>query len=45
MTGSQEFILIFLLGGGFSLAAFLAGLGVYYWGRGQYERNKQGDKS
>jgi nitrogen fixation-related uncharacterized protein len=41
MTGSQEFILVFLLGGGVSLATFLMGLGVYYWGRGQYEKNKR----
>jgi len=43
MTGSQEFILIFLLGGAISLAIFLMGLGVYYWGRGQYEKSKQND--
>jgi len=45
MTGSQEFILIFLLGGAISLAIFLMGLGVYYWGRGMYEKNRQQDKS
>ena len=44
MTGSQEFILIFFLGGAISLAIFLMGLGVYYWGRGQYEKNKQNNK-
>jgi nitrogen fixation-related uncharacterized protein len=44
MTGGQEFILIFLLGGAISLAIFLMGLGVYYWGRGQYEKNKHSDK-
>lgn len=43
MTGSQEFILIFLLGGAISLAIFLMGLGVYYWGRGAYEKGKQHD--
>jgi hypothetical protein len=41
MTGSQEFILYFLFGGAASGALFLAGLGVYYWGRGHYEKNKQ----
>jgi hypothetical protein len=45
MTGSQEFILIFLLGGAISGAIFLVGLGVYYWGRGNYEKNRQQDKS
>jgi hypothetical protein len=41
MTGSQTFALIFLLGGGISMAIFLMGLGVYYWGRSLYEKNKQ----
>jgi nitrogen fixation-related uncharacterized protein len=45
MTGSQEFILIFLLGGAISGAIFLVGLGVYYWGSGNYEKNRQQDKS
>ena len=43
MTGSQIFVLVFLLGGAISGAIFLMGLGVYYWGRGQYEKNKQDD--
>ena len=45
MTGSQEFILIFLLGGAISMAIFLMGLGVYYWGRGAYEKSKRNDKN
>jgi hypothetical protein len=45
MTGSQEFILIFLLGGAFSGAFFLMGLGIYYWGRGQYEKSKRNGKN
>lgn len=40
MTGSQTFILVFLLGGAISGAIFLMGLGVYYWGRGLYEKNR-----
>ena len=43
MTGSQIFVLIFLLGGAISGAIFLMGLGIYYWGRGQYENSKQDD--
>ena len=45
MTGSKTFIHIFLLGGAISGAIFLMGLGIYYWGRGNYEKNKKGDKS
>jgi hypothetical protein len=45
MTGSQTFILIFLLGGAISLAIFLMGLGVYYWGRGRYEESRRIDNS
>lgn len=41
MSGSQIFILIFLLGGAISGAIFLMGLGVYYWGRGLYEKSKK----
>jgi hypothetical protein len=41
MTGSQIFVLVFLLGGAISGAIFLMGLGVYYWGRGQYSKGKQ----
>jgi len=45
MTGSQIFILFFLLAGAISLGFFLMGLGVYYWGRGQYDRSKKGNQS
>ena len=45
MSGSQVFILVFLLGGAISGAIFLMGLGVYYWGRSYYEKSKQVDKS
>jgi hypothetical protein len=45
MTGSQIFILIFLLGGAISGAIFLMGLGIYYWGRGLYEKSKQQDSN
>jgi hypothetical protein len=41
MTGSQIFILVFLLGGAVSGAIFLMGLGIYYWGRGRYENSKR----
>jgi hypothetical protein len=40
MTGSQMFILIFLLGGAFSMGFFLMGLGVYYWGRNSGKKNE-----
>ena len=43
MTGSQLFILIFLIGGALSGALFLMGLGVYYWGRGRYEQSIRED--
>jgi len=43
MSGSQIFIFVFLLGGAISFAIFLMGLGVYYWGRGNYEKNKRDD--
>jgi nitrogen fixation-related uncharacterized protein len=43
MTGSQIFILIFLLGGAISVAIFFMGLGVYYWGRGRFEESRQID--
>jgi len=33
MTGSQMFILVFILGGAFGMGFFLMELGVYYWGR------------
>jgi hypothetical protein len=45
MTGSQMFVLVFLLGGAISAAIFLMGLGVYYWGRGVYEKSKQNNKN
>jgi hypothetical protein len=45
MTGSQEFILVFLLGGAISAAIFLMGLGIYYWGRGSYEKSKRDDNN
>jgi hypothetical protein len=43
LPGSQLFVLVFLLGGPISGAIFLMGLGVYYWGRGLYEKSKQDD--
>ena len=45
MTGSQEFILIFLIGGAIAGALFMMGLGVYYWGRGQYEKSKKDNEN
>jgi hypothetical protein len=45
MTGSQLFVLVLLLGGAISGAIFMMGLGVYYWGRGLYEKSKQSDKN
>jgi hypothetical protein len=44
MTGSQMFVLVFLLGGAISGAIFLMGLGIYYWGRSLYTKSKQDDK-
>lgn len=38
MTGSQMFILYFLLGGAFAMGFFMIGLGVYYWGRSLYKK-------
>lgn len=45
MTGSQMFILVFLIGGAISMGFFLMGLGVYYWGRNSGRQDKQDDKS
>ena len=45
MTGSQIFILVFLLGGAISGAIFLSGLGVYYWGRGRFEKSKRDENA
>jgi hypothetical protein len=39
------FVLFFLLGGAFCGGFFMIGLGVYYWGRGHYERSKKDDQS
>ena len=39
------FILYFLLEGAISLGFFLMGLGIYYWGRGQYDRVKKGNQN
>lgn len=33
MTGSQIFVLVFLLGGTVAMGIFLAGLGFYYRGK------------
>ena len=41
MTGSQIFVLVFLLGGAISGAISMMGLGVYYWGKGLYEVSKR----
>jgi hypothetical protein len=43
MTGSQIFVLVFLLGGAISGAIFLMGLGIYYWGRSLYRKSKEDD--
>ena len=40
MTGSQIFILIFLLGGTLSMGFFLMGLGIYHWGKGKDKGNR-----
>ena len=45
MTGSQMFVLVFLLGGTIGGAIFLMGLGVYYWGKNSGKKNTQDDKS
>ncbi len=40
MTGSQMFILIFLLGGAFSLGFLLIGLGIYNWGKNSGKKDE-----
>lgn len=44
MTGSQIFVLIFLLGGAVALGIFLAGLGLYYKGKNS-GKNSNRDKN
>jgi hypothetical protein len=41
VTGSQMFVLVFLLGGTISGAIFMMGLGIYYWGRSLYRKSEQ----
>ena len=44
MSGAQEFVLVFMIlswAGPIGLGIFLAGLGVYYWGRGYHEKSKK----
>jgi nitrogen fixation-related uncharacterized protein len=45
MTGSQMFVLVFLIGGAVSMGFFLMGLGVYYWGKNSGRKGEQDDKS
>jgi hypothetical protein len=48
MSGSQEFVLVFMIlswAGPIGLGIFLAGLGVYYWGRSLYEKSKKDENS
>ena len=45
MTGSQIFVLIFLLGGAISIGFFMMGLGVYYWGKNSNRKSNPDDKS
>ncbi len=44
MTGSQIFVLVFMLGGAVSMGFFLMGLGIYYWGRNSGKKNMQDDR-
>lgn len=45
MTGSQIFVLIFMLGGVIAMGIFLMGLGFYYRGKNSGGSGKQdGDK-
>ena len=45
MTGSQIFILVFLIGGAIGMGIFLMGLGVYYRGRALYKKSEQDNRS
>jgi hypothetical protein len=45
MTGSQIFVLVFLLGGAVALGIFLMGLGFYYRGKNLNKNSKQDDNS
>jgi hypothetical protein len=45
MTGSQIFVLVFLIGGAIAFGIFFMGLGVYYWGRNKGQDSKQDDKT
>jgi len=45
MTGSQLFILVFLIGGVLAMGFFFVGLGIYYWGKNSGGKKSQGDQS
>jgi hypothetical protein len=45
MTGSQIFILVFLIGGAVGLGVMLTGLGVYYWGRNSGKNSKRDESN
>jgi hypothetical protein len=45
MTGSQLFVLVFMIGGAIGMGFFLMGLGVFYWGRSLDKKSKQDDNS
>ena len=43
MTGSQMFILIFMLGGAIAAGFFFIGLGIYNWGKNSGGKSKEDD--
>ncbi|MFC1936029.1 hypothetical protein ACFLYP_00020 [Chloroflexota bacterium] len=45
MSGSQIFVLVFLIGGSIGLGIFLMGLGAYYRGKNSGNISKQDDIS
>ena len=40
MTGSQMFVLVFMIGGTIGMGIFLMGLGVYNWGKNSGKASK-----
>ena len=45
MTGSQLFILVFMIGGVLAGGFFFIGLGIYYWGKNSVGKKSQSDRS
>ncbi len=45
LTGSQLFILVFMIGGVLAGGFFFTGLGIYYWGKNSGGNKSQDDQS